>query len=481
MSRTITGTPDQGKTSAGPSSPWITFAIAAAAVFVVTLDATALIAAFPALREDFAGSSPAAISWTLNAYTILFAALLVPSGRLADLWGRKRLFRVGMSVFTLASLACFVAPGVWSLVIARCAQALGAAALTTSSLALLLAAFPVERRSAVIGLYSAVGAVAAALGPALGSWLIDLLGWRAIFGINVPTGIVVWWIARRALRESTNPGTGARPDLPGIALLTLGVGAMALAIVQSVRWGWAWNSPTGWVLASGLALLVLYARWSRGRQGTALDPDLFGEPQFGWAGVATFVFGVAFTLMFLGGFLFLRDVWGYSQTLAGSATLPGPLMAVPAAIIAGRVAGRVGQRPVLVLGGLLYALSQAWLFWRASPEADYLGIWLPSQLMAGVAVGLILPSLTAAALLPLPATRYGEGGGAINALRQLGGALGAALAVRLVGATDAGLRDFQLAFAILALLGAATTLLSLPMGGKTRAGTPLQALPKEIS
>lgn len=191
---------------------WRTFAIASAAVFLVLLDTTAVVAAYTPLRAHFSAVSVSELSWTLNAYTVLFAALLVPAGRLADLKGRKLVFLQGLTLFSAASALCAWAPGIGTLIAARALQAVGAALLTPASLALVLGAFPHEKRAAAVGLFSAVGALAAAVGPAFGSWVIELTSWRWVFLINVPLGLLAGLMARRHLIESTSPETGARPD-----------------------------------------------------------------------------------------------------------------------------------------------------------------------------------------------------------------------------------------------------------------------------
>lgn len=445
-----------------PTLPWRTFWLTSAAVFLAALDATAVVAAYPALRAQFSGVSVATLSWTLNAYTIIYAALLVPAGRWADLHGRKRVFMQGLVLFTAASCLCAVAPGIEALVAARALQAVGAALLTPAGLALVLSVFPRDKRAAAVGLFSAVGAVAAAFGPAFGSWVIDNASWRWVFLINVPMGLVAWWLSRKGLMESTSPETGARLDVFGVGLLILGAGALAMGIVQSNANGWL-STQTVAPLVAGLLLIVGFSVWARGRPSAAIDISMFRDRTFSFVNLATLVFGVAFTMMFLSSFLFLMGVWGYSQTLAGLAVTPGPLMVVPVAILAGRVAGRIGHRPLLVSGGVLYAVAQGALYFQLGATPDYLGIWLPSQLLGGAAVGLILPALSGAAVSGLGPTRLGVGGGINNALRQMGSAIGAALAVTLVGSVGAGLAQFTTLYAILAGLGLLTAVLCLPV------------------
>jgi EmrB/QacA subfamily drug resistance transporter len=465
---------------ASARAAWRTFGLTSAAVFLVTLDATAVVAAYAALRDQFGQVSMAWLSWTLNAYTIVYAALLVPAGRMADLLGRKRVFMHGLVLFTAASALCAFAPGVGWLVAARVLQAMGAAMLTPAALALVLNAFPRDKRAAAVGLFSAIGALAAAVGPAFGSWVIEQGSWRWIFLINAPLGIVAWVLARRGLAESTSPETGARPDLPGIALLVAGAATIALGIVMSERWGWLsgpqW-AATWATLGSGLALIALFVRWAWGRPAAALDLSLFRDSSFAWVNLATLVFGVAFTMMFLSSFLLLMGVWGYSQGLAGLAVTPGPLMVIPVAIASSRLAGRIGHRPMLVGGSVLYAVAQLWVGWRLGSQPDYLGVWLPAQILGGAAVGLVLPALSGAAVAHLGPTRFGVGGGVNNALRQLGGAIGAALTVALVGRAGATWAQFQTVYLLLAGLGLLTAVLCLPVRTRPAAAVTLTPRP----
>jgi MFS family permease len=272
-------------------APWRVFQIAGIAVFLVSLDATVVIAGFPAFRRAFPAVGVSDLSWILNAYTIVYAALLVPSGRLADLVGRRRIFLQGLALFTLGSLLCGASPSPALLIASRVLQAAGAALLTPASLALILNAFPVERRAIAVSLWGALGGLAAALGPALGSWLIERTSWHWIFLINLPIGVLTMALARRNLEESKSPETGARPDVPGIALIMAAVGAIALGCSKSNEWGG--YSPLTWsVLGAGILLTCAFVAWARGKTSAALDLTLFDDRTYRYVNLATFVFGV---------------------------------------------------------------------------------------------------------------------------------------------------------------------------------------------
>ncbi len=452
----LAGTP----TPAAPSTHWGVFGVASIAVFLVSIDTTVLFAAFGALHAGFPGSTSTDLSWVLNAYTVVYAALLVPAGRLADAHGRKRIFQLGLMLFLVASAACGAATSVVMLVVARVLQAIGAALLTPSSLALVLGAFPVERRAIAVSLWGAVGGLAAALGPSVGSGVVDALGWRWAFFLNLPLGLLAWWRGRRRLTEWRSADHDAPLDVPGIVLLIAGVGALAFGIVQSEALGWRSPTVLG-AMAAGLVAMLIFVSWARRTPHPAADLSLFADTTYRYVNLATFAFGIAFAMMFFGYFFFLMQVWHYSLPKAGWAVTPGPLLVVPVAVTAGRLAARVGHRPLLVAGGLLYAAGGLWLWLLAGTQPDFLGTWLPGLMLTGTAVGMVLPSLSGAAVARLPPGRFGVGSAVNQAVRQMGGVLGVAATVAFVGHTSPQLADFQRLYAAQIALAVLTALLCL--------------------
>lgn len=443
-----------------PLSPWSTFALASVAVFLVSLDATIGFAVFPALRHAFPEVRPGELSWVLNAYTIVYAALLVPAGRLADLLGRKRLFIIGVGVFTLASGLCGVAGSTDMLILFRVLQAVGAALLTPTSLALVLQAFPVEKRAIAVSLWGAVGALAAAVGPSVGALIIEGTNWQWAFLVNVPIGIIAMIRAALSLSESRNLETGHRFDWPGVLMLITGSGLLILGIVQSDSWGW--QTPATLVTVSaGVVMLLIFIFWAKGKSHAAVDLSLFQDRNYRFVNAATLVFGAAFTAMFLSFFLFMTTIWHYGLTQAGFGITPGPLLVMPVAIISGRYVARFGHKPLLVAGGLIYALSGLWFYLNTSLTADYLTVWLPGMLLSGVGVGLVLPSLSGAAVARLPAKRFGVGSAVNQAIRQFGSALGVAFTVTILGGQVQNLQQFRYVYLFLIVGGVLTALLSL--------------------
>ncbi len=449
-------------------SPWPAFWIACSATFLVSLDTTMLFAAFDALRQSFAGTSAAELSWVLNGYTVVYAAMLIPAGGLADAHGRRRIFRLGLTLFLAASVACGAAPTVDWLIAARVVQALGAALLTPASMSIVLAAFPAEKRAVAVSLWGAVGGLAAAVGPSLGSWVTASAGWPWAFYINLPIGLWALWRSASHIEEAVKPEERRSVDLVGLLLLMLSVGAIALAIVESGESRWPAQQILS-VAVGGLLVGACFVFWARSRPHALIDLSLFHHRTYRYVNAATLVFGTAFSMMFLGFFFFMIGVWHYPLPQAGLAVTPGPLLVMPTAIVTGRLASRLGHRRFLVGGALLYALSSLWFFMVPGNEPNYLQHWLPGLLMSGIAVGLVLPSLSAAAVSRLPAAHYAVGSAVNQATRQIGSVLGVAITVALLGQATLQRTDFNALYLVHGSLALLTGLLCWPVDTKPQA------------
>ncbi len=443
-----------------PTSPWPIFWVASVAVFLVSMDSTMLFAAFNALRAGFPNASAAEMSWVINAYTVVYAAILIPAGGLADRHGRKKVFMLGAATFLIASAACGLAPTVAWLIAARVLQAIGAALLTPASLSIVLAAFPQSKRAVAVSLWGAVGALAAAVGPSLGSFVVDTVGWPWAFYLNLPLGAFSMWRGRTLLQEARQPDTVTRLDLPGMLLLMVGVGAIALSIVQSDSPLWQRSTLVS-VAGVGLLALVCFVVWARIAKAPLVDLSLFRYPTYRFANLATLTFGIAFSMMFFGFFFYMTKIWHYSLTLAGLAVTPGPLLVMPVAIVTGRFAAHLGHRPFLVGGSILYAASGIWFLLVPGAEPAYLSQWLPGLLLSGIAVGLVLPSLSAAAVNKLPSHQYAVGSAINQATRQIGSVLGVAITIVLIGHANLERADFTPFYALHVGLAVITGLLCL--------------------
>jgi len=432
------------------------------AVFAVFLDTTILFVAFPSISADFSSVSTSALSWVLNAYTIVFAAALIPAGRLADRIGRRRTFLGAVVVFTAASILCGLAPNVGLLVAARILQALGAAALVPASLALVLQTFPREKIPVAVAIWGAVGAVAGAAGPTLGALVVENLGWRWAFFINLPVGIVSLFIGWRVLPEGREANPGRLPDPLGVVLLASGLALAAFAIVQTESWGWA---SSGFLVTFGAAvILIAVFLWRCSTvSNPLLDLSLFESRSFRWANAGTLAFSVGFNAMFLGNVLFFTEVWRYSILRAGLAISVGPLIVAVTAPLFGRLAGRIGQRALLIPGGLVWAAGGALLISTVERSPAYLTTYLPAVALTGLGVSLCLPQLSSASVQGLPPDRFGSGSAVNQAIRNLGGTFGVALVVAFLAVespTDP-LAGFHRVWWLLVLSGLSVSALSL--------------------
>lgn len=406
--------------------------VASFGAFLAFLDATIVNVAFPSIRASFTGTSVSSLSWILNAYNIVFAACLILCGRMTDLLGRRRMFVAGVAIFMVASVLCGLAPSVWVLVAFRVIQAVGAAMLVPASLGLVIAAFPTERRAHAIGLWGAAAAVAAGLGPPIGGALVEIGNWRWAFLVNLPLGLLAIALARPRLVESRAPGRRQVPDLVGAALSVVGVGLVNLAIVKGADWGWTSPAFIG-SLAAGLIFLLLFVASSRRARVPMIDRALLQLPSFIVSSTATTIAGLGFYAYLLTNVLWLQYVWGYSVLQAGLALVPGALIAAVVAAWLSPLADRHGYRWFVAPGALVWAAAYLWYHQQVGLTPAFLAQWLPGQILSGIGVGATLPLLGSAGLAAVPGGRYGTASAILSATRQLGGVLGIALLVVIVG------------------------------------------------
>jgi EmrB/QacA subfamily drug resistance transporter len=442
------------------ASPWAILAVTSLAVFAVMLDALVLFVAFPSIERSFSAVSSAELSWVLNGYTIVYGALLVPAGRFADRVGRKRVFLAGATLFTGASILCGLAAAPAWLIAARVLQAVGGAMLTPTSLALTLAAFSQERRAVAVALWGAVGALAVVAGPPLGSLVVQLAGWPGIFFLNLPVGLAAVLIGRAIIPESRDETSGALPDLLGIVLLMVGAALLAFSVIQSAAWGWsnAWPVST---LFGGTLMLAGFVVRSLQVASPALDLTLFRDRTFSLANAGVFVYSVGFTAMFFGSISFLTRIWGYTLPQAGLALMPGPLMVVLLAPIAGRLAALYGHRRLLMPGGVIYAAGALRLLLGVDTTPHFLSVWLPSTLLTGIGVSLILPVLGSAAVQNLPPQKLAVGSGVNQAVRQFGAVLGVSLTFAILGDEPSAVPLFHGIYLLMIASGLSVSVLSL--------------------
>ena len=436
--------------------------VAAGAAFLALLDTTVANLAVADVRSDFAGASVGAATWLITIYAVVFAALLAPAGRVADVVGRRSLLLAGVAAFTAFSLACALAPSLELLLASRALQGAAAAAMIPASLAVVLMDAPPERRAAAIGLWSAAGALAAAAGPAIGGVLVDSISWRALFVINVPVGLAI--VAGARLIPRSAPVRRRLPDVAGTLLLGAGIAAAALGISQGPEWGW--SDPRTLGALAGAAVAVGAALWRSARHAVpAIEIDLWRSRPFAAANLASLLYGASLFPWMLVGVLFLIGVWDYSPLEAGLAMTPGALIAAVVAMRAGPVVARRGPWAVIAGGAIVLAGAGLACVLALPEDPRFLTFWLPLGLPIGVGTGAITTGVSTAAALSVPSERFAAAVGLNQTGRQIGGALGiAALAALLADVApgdgaDPFIRVY--AFCTLATLGVALTALWL--------------------
>jgi EmrB/QacA subfamily drug resistance transporter len=458
-------------------------AIACAGAFVAFLDTTIVNIAFPDISASFAGSGRDALSWVLDGYFVVIAALLVPAGGLADRFGHRRIFLLGVAGFTLASLLCAAAPSLSLLIAFRVLQGVAAAMIAPSSLALVLDSFPPERRSAGVGIWGAAAAAAAATGPTLGGALVELSDWRLVFLVNLPLGAAIL-IAGRSRLPRPKILDSRLPDLPGAAMLALSLALITLGIIEGNDWGWTAPATLG-SFAAGAILLAAVVYRSTTHPRPIVEPALFAHRSFRVGNLGTLLFALAFFSLILGNVLFLTTIWGYSVLQAGAATLPGPLLSTVFAAPAGRLADRFGHRAVIVPGTLVFAAG-VWVLRSAGAEPDWLGLWLPGACLTGIGIGLAFPTLGSAAVRDVPDERFATASAVNAAFRQVGAVLGTAILVAIVGepatlSAALSASDAAYLFGIIAALLSGAVMLALrpapKRSGATATGSSIEGSP----
>jgi EmrB/QacA subfamily drug resistance transporter len=451
-------------------------AITSGTTFLAFLDVTIVNLAFPDLRRDFAGVSVSELSWVITAYGVLFAALLAPAGRIADLVGRRRIFLIGISGFTVASLATALAPSIEALIVARVLQGSAASLMIPSALGLVLAESPPERRRAAVGVWGAAAGISAAVGPSLGGVLVDAFDWRAVFLINLPIGAALTLAGVRVLRE-VETAERRLPDVVGTAALALGLGAVVLGVTQASDWGWESESTVTSIVV-GAALVAFSLLRSRHHPAPAVETGLWRNRVFAAANASSVLFGASMYSWMLLCVLFVTAQWHYSILEAGLAVSPGALTAAVSSVLVGSRAGVQGQRIAVVGGSLLVAAVGLWLVAVLGPEPRFLSIWLPAGLVSGLGMGAVATGLSSAAATSVAPTQFAAATGLTVMARQLGGALGiAALAAIFEAQRGGGIDPFLDVLLFSSLASVAAAVAGLRLVARTPAARAAEVAP----
>jgi EmrB/QacA subfamily drug resistance transporter len=457
---------------------WRVSLIVCVGVFMSSLDLFIVNIAFPAIGGHFGGASLGALSWILSGYAIVFAALLVPAGRWADAFGRKRAFLLGLAIFVLASAACAVAPSVGFLVGARIAQAAGGALMLPTSLGLMLPEFGPHERHVAIGAWAATGGIAAAAGPPLGGLLVQV-DWRLVFLVNIPVGLLGLGLGLRTLAERREQGA-ARPDVLGAAGLIVAIGSLVVAIVKGQEWGWTSSAIV--VLLAVTAVLLPAIWWRSGRHAAPIvDPSMLRVRSFGLAVGASLLFFAGFGAMLLAGVLFLTSVWHEDVLTAGLMLFPGPAMATAFSIPSARLGARLGYRVPGVIGATLFCLGQLFLIVQTGDTPAYLSEFLPGMAIGGAGVGLMIPTLTGAGASSLAPERFATGAAVLTMGRQIGAALGVAVLVAVLGTSASSAADFHSAWLITVAGGLSAGLLLAAIGPPARSAAGQALISEPVS
>jgi EmrB/QacA subfamily drug resistance transporter len=446
------------------ASPRLVLAIVSAGVVLASLDLFIVNVALPQIGRDFhvSASGLADLSWVLNAYAIVYAAFLVLFGRIAERYRRDRAFLLGVAVFVAASAACGAASSLAMLIAFRVVQAAGAALLTPTSLGLVLATSAPERRQGAVRAWTAIGGLSATLGPVIGGLLVAA-SWRWVFFVNVPVGLLALAVGWRRLPRVPGHPVPA-PDATGALLITGGVAALALGLVNGGTWGWA-GGRTIAALAAALAALAAFAVHVARNRNPLIDPALLRLRPFTGASIVALLFSVAFGAMLLSRVLWAQDVWHWSPLLTGLSIAPGPLM-VPlfSFLVAGRLSARLGPAAVIAAGSTVFAAGALWWALAVGLRVDYAGDMLGGMLLTGIGVGLALPTMMATGASSLPPHAFATGSAALNMFRQIGLAIGVALLIALIGSPHSPVaaldvyRQAWIAIAAISLAGAIAAL-----------------------
>ena len=414
-------------------SPWVTFTVCSLALFLTTLDLSIVNVAFPDILADF-DISRADASWIVTSYNIFYGSLLLVSGKVADQLGRRRMFLWGLVVFAAGSAVAAFAPGLGVLILGRAVQGIGGAMLAPASLGLLLAAFPLERRTQVIAMWGGIGALGIASGPSLGALAISLTDWRAAFWINLPICLAMIIAGRRVLTESPRIESEHRPDYGGALLITVALALLALGLSRSEVWGW-FDPRTIATLAAGILPIPIFVRRQRTHPEPILDLTLFNSRSFTVANISALTFMAAFAAYALNNVLFLRQAWGYSVLAAGLLTALPPVTVALLAPLSGRYASRIGFRPFVIVGPIIVTVSTLGFALLLDGERNPLLFVLIGEVTA-IGIACFIPVNSAAAVAELPPQRLSVGGAVNNTFRQGGSVLGIALLVSVLGSPE---------------------------------------------
>jgi EmrB/QacA subfamily drug resistance transporter len=416
---------------AAENRKWWTLAAVSFGLFMIMLDNTIVNVALPTLQKSL-HLQISELEWVVTGYALTFGAFMLTGGKLADLFGRRLIFVVGLVVFTGASLACGLSNGASMLIAARVIQGLGAAMMNPATLSIITVTFPPRQRGTAIGIWAGVSALALAIGPLVGGLITEHINWNWIFFINVPVGIAGIVAAFLFIPESRDTSHEQRPDVPGLVTSAIGLFALSYALIEANTYGWMSTR----ILASfaiAAVSLVGFVLLEQHQRLPMLDLSLFRNKTFSGANGVMLLIGLAMFGVFFYVSLYVQQVLGYSPTQAGASFLPWTLLIIVLAPQAGRLSDRIGPRP-LVAGGMLCLTGSLLLFSQMGASESFWGL-LPAMLLGGVGMSAAMAPVTAAAMSGVPHDKAGVGSAVLNSMRQVGGSLGIAVMGAIVAAS----------------------------------------------
>ena len=401
---------------------WWTLGAMCLSLFMIMLDNTVVNVALPSIQREL-DTSISGLEWIVNGYTLSFAVLLAVGGRLGDIFGRRKMFVTGVAIFTISSTTAGLAPDSTSLVISRVLQGFGAALMMPGTLSIITDAFPPSERGKAIGTWAGVSALALAIGPVLGGFLVEQVSWRAIFYINVPVGILAVLAALFVVRESRDTTAGRKVDVLGVSVLTIGLTALVLVLIEGNTWGWDSNAIIG-LLAGSVVMLALFVFVEQRVKAPIIEFALFNSRNYIGSVIVAFIISFAMLGVFFFLALYMQNILGYSALEAGVRFLPTTLVIMVISPLSGRLSDRIGPRWPIVTGMSLIAIS-LYLFSTIENGTTFSQI-LPGFMILGAGIGLTMSPMSTAAMNAVPTTKAGVASGVLSMFRMIGGTFGVA-------------------------------------------------------
>jgi len=408
---------------------WLTLFAVSFGLFMIMLDNTVVNVALPTMQRDL-HVSVSQLEWVVIAYALTFAALLITGGKLGDLYGRRRLFVVGLAIFTLSSLACGLAPSAGFLIGARAVQGVGAALMNPATLSIIVATFPPRQRGTAIGIWAGVSALALAIGPLGGGLITEHINWNWIFFVNVPIGAIAILVSQLVIRESRDTSLEQSIDVPGLVTSGGFLFSLSYALVEGNRHGWTSPEILG-LFGAAAALLAAFVLFESRQRLAMLDLSLFRIGSFTGANIVAMLVSLSMFGVFFFVTLYVQNILRYSPTQAGATFLPMVLLIIFVAPIAGRLSDRIGSRWLMGGGMTLLGISLL-LYERVTIHSNFWTL-LPPMLVGGFGMAMTMSPMTSAAMGAVPVDKAGVGSGVLNSFRQVGGSLGIAVMGAIVG------------------------------------------------